>query len=248
MATIDFQELHLKKEEKVLFLMDMLHRLLFHHVFWFKEVEHQFGFDTALDILEEVIKQAKSIHTNRINKELHMPFKEGIPSLLLELDDDKLLLIMKTISKIWLANDGLWFLGLEHKKGMNDAKRCNDSCWGWFSPFEAWSIKRLLKMGDNPGLKGLEKALQFRMYSFLNVQEIKWIDSNTFEFYMKECRVQLARKRKGLPDYPCKTGGLVEYTRFAESIDPNIKTECIGCPPDEHPDEWFCAWRFIIKK
>ena len=65
---------------------------------------------------------------------------------------------------------------------------------------------------------------------------------------MNDCRVQSARKRKGLDDYPCKSGGLIEYTTFAESIDPRIKTECIGCPPDPHPDEWFCAWRFSIEE
>ena len=65
-------------------------------------------------------------------------------------------------------------------------------------------------------------------------------------FQMNDCRVQSARKRKGLDDYPCKSGGLVEYTYFARSIDERIKTECIGCPPDDHPEDWFCAWRFYM--
>jgi len=33
---------------------------------------------------------------------------------------------------------------------------------------------------------------------------------------------------------------------IAGTIDSRIKTECIGCPPDKHPEEWFCAWRFSI--
>jgi len=246
MSLINFKEQGLSKEEKACFLINMIHRLIFHHVFWFKEVEHQFGFETALEILDEVLNQAKKVHTRRVQKDHNIPFENGIPSILLEMDDDKLYSIMETVSKMWIANDGLWFLSVEKIRDMNDAKRCNDSCWCWSSPFEAWSIKRFLKLGENPGLKGLEKALKFRMYAFLNVQEIKWIGENTLEFYMKECRVQVARKRKGLPDYPCKSAGLVEYRRFADTIDPNIKTECIGCPPDEHPDTWFCAWRFTI--
>jgi hypothetical protein len=40
----------------------------------------------------------------------------------------------------------------------------------------------------------------------------------------------------------------VEFTYFAEAIDPRIRTVCIGCPPDDHPEEWFCAWRFTIAK
>jgi hypothetical protein len=65
---------------------------------------------------------------------------------------------------------------------------------------------------------------------------------------MNECRVQAARKRKGLPDYPCKSAGLVEYPYFATAIDDRIFTECIGCPPDEHPEEWWCAWKFMLQQ
>ena len=61
---------------------------------------------------------------------------------------------------------------------------------------------------------------------------------------MNNCRVKAARKHKRLVDYPCKSGGLAEYRGFAQTIDPRIRTSCIACPPDEHPAEWFCAWRF----
>ncbi|MBU4462477.1 MAG: cytosolic protein, partial [Proteobacteria bacterium] len=71
---------------------------------------------------------------------------------------------------------------------------------------------------------------------------------DSFIFQMNECRVQSARKRKGLDDYPCKSGGIVEYTYFAKAINPAISTECIGCPPDAHPDEWYCAWQFKINR
>ncbi len=247
MKDILFEGEGLTKEQKVEFLMDMAHRLIFHHVFWFKEVEHQFGFERALEVLTEVLNQARMVHSRRIEKELGIPFKQGLPEHLLEMDEEGLLRIMETIAKMWIANDGMWFLSVEKLRDMNDAKRCNDSCWCWFSPFEAYSIKRVLGLSEYGGLSALKKALKFRVYAFLNIQEIREPDENVLEFYMKECRVQVARKRKGLPDYPCKSAGLVEYARFAQYIDPRIQTECIGCPPDEHPEEWFCAWRFTLK-
>ncbi|NLV50664.1 MAG: cytosolic protein, partial [Clostridiales bacterium] len=151
-----------------------------------------------------------------------------------------------SIAKNWLAQDGVWFQAVEFTHGMNDAKRCNDSTWVRFSPFEAWSIKRLLGLGDKPGLKGLERALNFRMYGRLNVQSCQWEAENCLIFHMNDCRVQSARVRKGLEDYPCKSAGLVEYSSFAEAIDPRIKTECLGCPPDPHPAQWFCAWKFTL--
>jgi hypothetical protein len=39
---------------------------------------------------------------------------------------------------------------------------------------------------------------------------------------------------------------MVEYPFFAETIDERIKTECLGCPPDHHPDQWYCAWKFSL--
>ena len=65
-------------------------------------------------------------------------------------------------------------------------------------------------------------------------------------FRMLDCRVQSARKRKGLADHPCKSVGLVEYSEFAKAIDPRIRTRCIACPPDEHPEEFWCAWEFTF--
>jgi len=76
---------------------------------------------------------------------------------------------------------------------------------------------------------------------------LAWQDSpESLVFEMNNCRVQAARKHRGLADYPCKSGGLVEYRGFAETIDPRIRTSCIACPPDDHPDAWFCAWRFTL--
>jgi hypothetical protein len=102
-------------------------------------------------------------------------------------------------------------------------------------------------MPQHPGLDGLKKALAYRLYANINKQSIQDDSPNSFIFRMNDCRVQSARKRKSLEDYPCKSAGLVEYAYFARTIDDRITTECIGCPPDAHPEDWFCAWRFYMK-
>ena len=173
--------------------------------------------------------------------------QDGIPAPLLNMDKKDLLELLDGAAINWLANDGVWFQSVEFTSGMNDAKRCNDSCWAHFSPFEAWAVRRFLSLGDHCGLEGLKKALSFRVYARINVQSFEDDGSDAFIFRMNECRVQAARKSKQLPDYPCKSAGLVEYSYFARAIDPRIQTECIGCPPDAHPDDWYCAWRFSIR-
>ena len=167
-----------------------------------------------------------------------------MPRALAGMDEAAMDDLIGAAAKSWLANDGVWFQAVEFAHGMNDAKRCNDSCWTRFSPYEAYAIKQILGLSDRPGLDGLKKALNFRMYAVLNRQSIVDEGPKSFVFQMNNCRVQAARQRKNLADYPCKSAGLVEYTSFAQAVDPAIRTECIGCPPDDHPQEWFCAWRF----
>jgi hypothetical protein len=129
---------------------------------------------------------------------------------------------------------------------MATAKRCNDAAWSGYSPFEARRIKKLLDLPDEGGLEALARALEFRLYARVNEQAYEWQEDGSLIFRMVNCRVQAARKRKGLDDYPCKSGGVVEYTTFAAAIDSRILCECIACPPDEHPEGWFCAWRFTL--
>jgi len=229
-------------------ILDMMHRTIIHHVFWLKEVEHQMGFEKALEVLNTAYDKSRGIQLNRLGKILGFTLADGIPEPLLNMPEEKQLELIEGLAVNWLAGDGIWFQAVEAEYGMYDAKRCNDSCWAWFSPFEAWSIKRLLKLPEHPGIEGLKKALQLRMYAKINVQSIIDEGPDSILFQMNDCRVQSARKKKGLEDYPCKSAGLVEYTNFAKAIDSRIRTECIGCPPDEHPDEWFCAWRFRLEQ
>ncbi len=229
-------------------IIDFFHRTMMHHAFWYAEVQHQYGREKAQKILKEAYSKSYYIQMKRLSKTLGFEMEDDIPKPLLDLPKEKLHELKEKVAVNWLANDGVWFQAVEFSRSMFDAKRCNDTCWGQFSPFEAWSIKRFLNLPENPGLEGLKKALNFRLYATVNKQSIIEETETSFVFQMNDCRVQSARKRKGLDDYPCKSGGLVEYTTFAESIDPGIKTECIGCPPDLHPDEWFCAWRFYVEE
>ncbi len=237
----------LNKQQLAELAIDMLHRTIVHHVFWFKEVEHQMGFEEALKIMETAYDKSKTIQLKRLSKLLGFDLVDGVPAPLLNMPEEKMKELIEGLGLNWLAGDGVWFQAVEAKHGMLDAKRCNDSCWAWFSPFEAWSIKRLLKLPEQPGIEGLKKALQMRLYAQINVQSIIDESPNSIIFQMNDCRVQSARKSKGMDDYPCKSAGLVEYTNFARTIDSRIKTECVGCPPDDHPEEWFCAWRFSIE-
>jgi len=236
----------LDQEALVRLTVDMFHRLVIHYGMWFHEVQHQMGLEKAYDMAGRASEQSLAIQMKKFSKIFGFGMRDGLPEPLLEMPRETLLKLLDTVAANWLANDGVWFQAVEFSSGMNDAKRCNDSCWARFSPVEAWSIKRFLDMPKRPGLEGLKEALGLRLYARLNKQSIIDDGPDSIVFQMNECRVQTARKRKGLDDYPCWSVGNVEYPYFAHAIDDRIKTTCIGCPPDDHPDEWYCAWRFTI--
>lgn len=222
------------------FIIDVYHRIIVHHSMWHQEVEKELGKQKAFSALEYAWARTSKNMLQRLGS--LTDFSNG--KAVLQLTHDKKETLLNELAKCWLAQDGVWFQAVEFTEGMTVAKKCNDATWEHFSPFEAWSVKRLIGLEDNSGLTGLQRALDFRTYSRLNEQK-SYFESDALIFQMKNCRVQAARMRKGLADYPCKSAGVVEYSYFAKEIDCNIRTECIGCPPDKHPQEWFCAWKFF---
>jgi hypothetical protein len=168
-------------------------------------------------------------------------------SILEDMPREKLVELIHNFSKNWLAHDGLWFQAVEKEHGMEEAMKLDTEAWRRFSPIEARRIKSFLGLPDNGGLEALEKALDYRLYAVLNRQRSERVRDRLL-FFMEDCRVQSARKRKGLPDFPCKQVGLVEYSTFASAIDPRIQTRCIACPPDAHPKGYYCGWEFRLKE
>lgn len=154
--------------------------------------------------------------------------------------------MLDDFAKNWLAHDGLWFQAVEQKYGMEAAIECDREAWRIFTVIEAKRIMKRHGIEPGSGLAGLKKALGYRLYARLNRQEIIDETEHSFVFYMNACRVQTARERKGLDDFPCKSVGIVEYREFARTIDERITTECLACPPDDHPPEFHCAWRFML--
>jgi len=150
-------------------------------------------------------------------------------------------------AKLWLAHDGVWFQAVERAYGLDVAMKLDAEAMGRFSAIEAKRIKARLGLPDGGGLDALDRALRHRLYSLINLQEVERPSEEELVFRMIECRVQAARRRKGLADFPCKPVGIVEYRSFAEAIDPRIEVSCITCPPDPHAEGCWCAWRFTVR-
>jgi ubiquinone/menaquinone biosynthesis C-methylase UbiE len=153
---------------------------------------------------------------------------------------------LRVFAKNWLAHDGCWFLAAEERFGLETAMDLDAASWKCFAEVEAKRIKESFQIEASGGLDALARALSFRMYALVNRQHLEWLrGGSVLRFVMDRCRVQEARRRKGLPAFPCRTVGETEFATFARTIDPSIVTRCVHCPPD--PNEGgACTWEFEL--
>jgi hypothetical protein len=165
-----------------------------------------------------------------------------------DLDRDKLIELLRDGALNWLAHDGLWFRAAEERFGMDVAMDLDREAWRSFTVIEAKRIMKRLGIAPGGGIPALVRALGRRLYALINEQEVVEESPEHCVFRMKSCRVQDARKRQGLPDFPCKSVGIVEYGEFARTIDERIETTCLACPPDPKPPDAWCVWEFRLKK
>lgn len=162
------------------------------------------------------------------------------------MDRAGLLQALQMFAKNWLAHDGSWFLAAEERFGMETAIGLDAASWKRFAAVEARRIMSAFDIREDGGLTALERALQLRPYAILNIQHMEWSsDRSTLRFFMDACRVQDARRRRGLPDFPCRAAGTIEFEIFAATIDPRIQTKCLHCPPNA-PAGLSCGWEFTL--
>lgn len=123
----------------------------------------------------------------------------------------------------------------------------DENAWRRFTVIEARRIKEFLKLPDKAGIEGLAKALKYRMYANINKDEII-TKGDTLIYRTLDCRVQNARKRKGMEFHPCKSVGIIEYSLFAKTIDSRIACEALSCFPDVTDTTCNCSWKFTISE
>jgi hypothetical protein len=160
---------------------------------------------------------------------------------------EDLLRALEMFAKNWLAHDGSWFLAAEERFDMQSAIDLDARSWKRFAAAEARRIMTTFNIRANGGLVALERALSLRLYAVINSQRTEWSEDRQHPlFVMDVCRVQEARHRKGLPEFPCKSVGIIEFETSATTIDPRIRRTCLHCPPDAAPSH-YCGWDFTIE-
>ena len=172
--------------------------------------------------------------------------READKHLLAALPNDKILeFIFMHLRNLW-AVDGLCFLGIEEKWGTDEATEIDKNVWKVMGKIEAKRLKQFLK-NNSPDISSMIEALRLSSWSLVIEDKEYEIGENEAVVRNTNCRVQNTRKKKGLSEFPCKPVRFEFLKAFAKEFSPDIVVDCLVCPPDNHPHNLWCEWKFVKK-
>jgi len=141
--------------------------------------------------------------------------------------------------------DAFWFINTEKRFGLPAAEELNTEVWAKVGKLAARDIKKRFRIKET-GINGFLKAFDLFCWTMMVDYRAERISHEQLLLSVASCPAQEGRRKHGLDEYRCKDMHHREFSGFAREMDPRIMVECIFAPPDPHPEDMHCKWRFTL--
>lgn len=165
-----------------------------------------------------------------------------------ELPKETLVELAKMYARNWQTLDGLWFGAIEAQCGLETAVKLDLKNWARQSVVEAERIKKVLKLAKG-GLSSVLTVLSFMSWQLVSpIFQCEEESPQRVVFYYPRCPVQEGRKKQGKQEFPCKPMKLLLLSNITKVVEPRSAIKCLVCPPDPHPEEFWCKWELSMRE
>lgn len=150
------------------------------------------------------------------------------------------------VRNIWRV-DGLYFLGIEKRRDMQEATDVDADCWAYMGKVEAKELKKFLGI-EEPDPEQVLWLLRHTSWSLSHaVKSFGTSPNGNVTFAVDECRTQLIRLDKGLDVHPCRQVRERYLRAFTTECNPKVELVTVSCPPDRTEMDVWCRWEFRWK-